>query len=103
MNGSEPQPSSSPNPAARSSFSHYLPRLRREFYQADAVVFWTLPIAHRARGLLSEFCPRAKLRSRRRQSAHSKTRAVAPQVAVRVEEFDVEGGILNLFEVKGDS
>ncbi|MEI7938078.1 MAG: hypothetical protein WCK27_15425 [Verrucomicrobiota bacterium] len=71
MNGSEPQPSSSPNPPARSSFSHYLPRLRREFYQADAVVFWTLPVAHRARGWLSEFCPRAKWRSRRRQSAHS--------------------------------
>src|SRR5205809_808310 len=26
----------------RSDFSHYLPRLRREFYQADAVVFWTM-------------------------------------------------------------
>ena len=54
MNGSEPQPSSSPNSPARSTFSHYLPRLRREFYQADAVVFWTLPVAHRARGWLSE-------------------------------------------------
>jgi REP element-mobilizing transposase RayT len=38
----------------RSTFSHYLPRLRREFYQADAVVFWTLPIAHRARGWLDD-------------------------------------------------
>ena len=36
----------------RSSFSHYLPRLRREFYQADAVVFWTMPVAHRAEGWL---------------------------------------------------
>ncbi len=34
-------------PKKRSSFSHYLPRLKREFYLADAVVFWTLPIAHR--------------------------------------------------------
>lgn len=39
-------------PRSRSAFSHYLPRLRREFYQADAVVFWTLPIAHQARGWL---------------------------------------------------
>jgi len=31
-----------------------LPRLRREFYQADAVVFWTMPVAHRGRGWLSE-------------------------------------------------
>lgn len=36
----------------RSCFSHYLPRLRQEFYQADAVVFWTMPIAHRAAGWL---------------------------------------------------
>ena len=36
----------------RSSFSHYLPRLRREFYQADAVVFWTMPIAHRTKDWL---------------------------------------------------
>ena len=35
-----------------SSFSHYLPRLRREFYQGDAAVFWTLPIANRAHGWL---------------------------------------------------
>ena len=36
----------------RSGFSHYLPRLHREFYQADAVVFWTMPVAHRAKGWL---------------------------------------------------
>src|SRR5208283_2456537 len=44
-----------PDPASRqgrSQFSHYLPRLKREFYQADAVVFWTLPVAHRAQGWL---------------------------------------------------
>jgi len=38
----------------RSTFSHYLPRLRREFYQADAVIFWTFPIAHRQQGWLNE-------------------------------------------------
>ena len=38
----------------RSAFAHYLPRLRREFYQADAVIFWTLPVAHRATGWLSD-------------------------------------------------
>src|SRR5437867_8679198 len=38
----------------RSDFSHYLPRLRREFYQADAVVFWTMPVAHRARSWLDD-------------------------------------------------
>ena len=37
----------------RSPFSHYLPRLKREFYQADAVVFWTIPIANRATGWLN--------------------------------------------------
>ncbi len=51
-----PDPSGgSPNPderKPRSSFSHYLPRLKREFYQADAVVFWTLPVAHRQSGWL---------------------------------------------------
>ena len=36
----------------RSSFAHYLPRLRREFYQADAVIFWILPLAYRAQGWL---------------------------------------------------
>ena len=38
----------------RSSFSHYLPRLRREFYQGDAVIFWTMPISHRSKGWLGE-------------------------------------------------
>jgi hypothetical protein len=38
----------------RSEFSHYLPRLKREFYQADAVVFWTMPIDHRQRGWLTD-------------------------------------------------
>jgi REP element-mobilizing transposase RayT len=28
--------------------------LRREFYQGDAVIFWTLPIANRAQGWLDE-------------------------------------------------
>ncbi|HXI70744.1 MAG TPA: hypothetical protein VNN22_10360 [Verrucomicrobiae bacterium] len=37
----------------RSEFSHYLPRLKREFYQADAVVFWTMPIHLRQRGWLN--------------------------------------------------
>jgi hypothetical protein len=40
-------------PKKRSSFSHYLPRLKRDFYLADAVVFWTLPIAHRDQGWLN--------------------------------------------------
>lgn len=39
---------------ARSDFSHYLPRLKREFYQADAVVFWTMPIHMRRQGWLDE-------------------------------------------------
>jgi len=43
-----------PQPKPRSTFSHYLPRLRREFYQADAVVFWTLPIAHHAKDWLND-------------------------------------------------
>jgi len=38
----------------RSNFSHYLPRLKREFYQADAVVFWTMPIHLRHRGWLND-------------------------------------------------
>ena len=38
----------------RSDFSHYLPRLKREFYQADAVVFWTMPIHLRQKGRLDE-------------------------------------------------
>jgi putative transposase len=38
----------------RSDFSHYLPRLKREFYQADAVVFWTMPIHLRQHGWLDD-------------------------------------------------
>ena len=38
----------------RSTFSHYLPRLKRVFYQADAVVFWTLSIEHRQTGWLND-------------------------------------------------
>ena len=38
----------------RSPFSHYLPRLKRVFYQADAVVFWTLPVSHRQQGWLTD-------------------------------------------------
>jgi len=50
----DPKPPRPPDQKPRSTFSHYLPRLRREFYQADAVVFWTLPVADRAQGWLSE-------------------------------------------------
>src|SRR5262245_5348867 len=32
----------------------YLPRLPREYYQADAVVHWTLAIMHREHGWLNE-------------------------------------------------
>lgn len=31
----------------------YLPRLQREFYQADAVVLWTMPVKNRATGWLT--------------------------------------------------
>ena len=34
--------------------SFYLPRLPREFYQGDAVVHWTMPIALRSTGWLNE-------------------------------------------------
>jgi hypothetical protein len=34
--------------------SFYLPRLPREYYQGDAVVHWTLPVASRGRGWLNE-------------------------------------------------
>ena len=44
----------SPERKPRSNFSHYLPRLKREFYQADAVIFWTMPIAHRQQGWLTD-------------------------------------------------
>ncbi len=43
-----------PDIASRSSFGHYLPRLRREFYQADSVVFWTLTVHHRESGWLTQ-------------------------------------------------
>jgi len=43
-----------PEERARSTFSHYLPRLKREFYQADAVVFWTLPVSRCAEGWLND-------------------------------------------------
>ena len=32
----------------------YLPRLPREYYQADAVVHWTLPVAKRGTGWLNK-------------------------------------------------
>lgn len=32
----------------------YLPRLPREYYQGDAVVHWTMPMAHRSAGWLDE-------------------------------------------------
>ena len=38
----------------RSDFSHYLPRLKREFYQADAVIFWTMPVSCRQQGWLND-------------------------------------------------
>src|SRR5438874_10743474 len=38
---------------ARSETS-YLPRLPREYYQADALVHWTLPISHRQQGWLTD-------------------------------------------------
>ena len=43
-----------PEPRRRSAFSHYLPRLKRVFYQADAVVFWTLPVSYRQQGWLTD-------------------------------------------------
>ena len=50
---SEPLPDPSKR-KPRSDFSHYLPRLKREFYQADAVIFWTMPIHLRRQGWLNE-------------------------------------------------
>jgi len=38
----------------RSNFSHYLPRLKREFYQGDTVVFRTMPIHLRQQEWLDE-------------------------------------------------
>ena len=49
---SEPPGPRTPNP--RSAFSHYLPRLKPIFYQADAVVFWTLPVSRRQQGWLTD-------------------------------------------------
>ncbi len=49
MNFHQP-PKSSPDPLNRVG---YLPRLPREHYQGDAVVFWTLTIFDRAQGWLS--------------------------------------------------
>ncbi len=46
--------SNPPERKHRSDFSHYLPRLKREFYQADAVIFWTMPISNRWRGWLTD-------------------------------------------------
>jgi REP element-mobilizing transposase RayT len=43
-----------PEPRPRSALSHYLPRLKRVFYQADAVVFWTLPVSYRQQGWLTD-------------------------------------------------
>jgi len=47
-------PASTFSDGKRSPFSHYLPRLKREFYQGDAVVFWTMPIHLRQKGWLDE-------------------------------------------------
>jgi len=52
MHPNPPPDSSARKP--RSEFSHYLPRLKREFYQADAVVFWTMPTHLRRQGWLDE-------------------------------------------------
>jgi REP element-mobilizing transposase RayT len=54
MNDQPTESARASTPRQRSDFSHYLPRLRREFYQADAVVFWTLPISHRQQGWLND-------------------------------------------------
>jgi len=62
LGGCESKPNKPNNSApdqTRSSFAHYLPRLRREFYQGDAVVFWTLPISHRRQGWLDDVFHRA--------------------------------------------
>jgi len=54
MTGHRSDAASAPERKPRSGFSHYLLRLRREFYQADAFVFWTMSVSHRARGWLDE-------------------------------------------------
>jgi REP element-mobilizing transposase RayT len=48
--------SNSPQPNPRSAFLHYLPRLKRVFCQADAVVFWTLHAAAREGLLCPAYC-----------------------------------------------
>ena len=45
-----PPPERLPDPLNR---QFYLPRLAREHYQADAVVFWTLTVFDRTRGWLT--------------------------------------------------
>ncbi len=45
---------SAPGAESRSCFGHYLPRLRREFYLADAVIFWTLTIHDHQTGWLNQ-------------------------------------------------
>ena len=52
MHANPPPDSSERKP--RSEFSRYLPRLKRKFYQADAVVFWTMPVDLRRQGWLDE-------------------------------------------------
>jgi putative transposase len=54
MEGARPSRESESLAQPRSAFSHYLPRLRREFYQGDAVVFWTLSIDARSQGWLTD-------------------------------------------------
>ena len=53
MPRTQPSSSTASLPNQRTSFSHYLPRLKREFYQGDAVVFWTLTTEQRQSGWLS--------------------------------------------------
>jgi REP element-mobilizing transposase RayT len=43
-----------PMSQSNSNRTFYLPRLPREYYQADAVIHWTLPISHYRRGWLDE-------------------------------------------------
>ena len=50
--------------------AHYLPRLPREYYQGDAMVFWTLTVSGRAQGWLT-------------QSLHSRFRELMLHTAAR--------------------
>ncbi len=43
-----------PHPEASLNRAFYLPRLDRSFYLGDAVVHWTLPVAHRGTGWLND-------------------------------------------------